>query len=72
MGPVVMEPQGPRGEVMLGEHAPDPTVINGIAVAVSDDPRQFPCGEGVGNGQTHDVLPNVARQEELHRGLPRG
>jgi hypothetical protein len=45
-----------------------PTVINGIVVAVSDDPRQFPSGEGVGDGQPHDVLPNVSGQEGLHRG----
>jgi hypothetical protein len=72
LGPVVMEPQGVGGEVMLGEHSLDPTVIDGVVVAVSDDPRQFPSGEGVGDGQTRDVLPNVSRQEDLHRGLPPG
>ena len=43
-GPVVMEPQGLRGELMLREHALDPTVINGIVVAVANDPCQFPRG----------------------------
>jgi hypothetical protein len=67
-----MEPQGLRGEVMLGEHALDPPVIDGIVVAVSDDPRQFPSREGVGEGQPHDVLPNVSGQEGLHRRFPSG
>jgi hypothetical protein len=47
----MMEPQSVRGEVMLSEHALDPTVIEGIVVGVSEDPRQFPSGEGVGDGQ---------------------
>ena len=57
---------------MLSEHAMDPTVIKGIVEAVSDDPRQFPSGEGVGEGQPHDVLPNVPGQEGLRRGLSLG
>jgi hypothetical protein len=67
-----MELQGFRGEVMLGEHALNPTVINSIVVAVSDDPRQFPRGEGMGEGQPHDVLPKVSGQKGFHRGSPSG
>jgi hypothetical protein len=67
-----VELQGLGGEVMLGEHALDPTVINSIVVAISDNPRQFPRGEGVGERQPHDVLPQVSGQEGFHRGSPSG
>ena len=67
-----MEPQGLREELMRREHALDPTVINGIGVAVADDPRQFPRGEGVHEGQPHDVLPQVSGYEGLHRRPPPG
>ena len=56
MRAVVMQPQGLREEVMLREHARDPPVIHGIVGAIADDPRQFPRGEGVGEGQPDDVL----------------
>ncbi len=69
---VVMEPQGLRGELMLREHALDPPVIHGIVVAVADDPRQFPRGEGVGEGQPDDVLLKMSGQEGFHRGPPPG
>jgi hypothetical protein len=67
----VMEPQGVGGEGMLGEHTLNPMAINGIVLAVSDDPCPFPSGEG-GSGQAHDGLSNASGQEELHCGLPPG
>jgi hypothetical protein len=48
-----LDPHGIRGEVMLREHSLDPTLIDGRAVAVSDHPRQFTSGEGMGDGPSH-------------------
>ena len=44
---------------MLGEHALNPAVIDGIVVAVPHHPRQLASGKGMGHGQPHDVLLNV-------------
>ncbi len=54
---------------MLGEHALNPPMINEIAIAVPDNPRQLACGEGVGDGQTDDVLLHGPREEVLHGRL---
>lgn len=69
MGPVAMALQRLGGEVMLGEHALDPAVIDGIVVAVSNDPRQFARGEGMGQSQTHDELLDVPGQEHVRTRL---
>jgi hypothetical protein len=57
---------------MPREHALDPAVIHGLAVAGADDPRQSPRGEGVGEGQPDDVLLRMAGEEGLHRRPPPG
>jgi hypothetical protein len=62
-GPVVMAPQDLRREVMLGEHALNPPMIDGIAIALPDNPRQLASGEEMGDGQTDDVLLNGPREE---------
>jgi hypothetical protein len=54
---------------MLFEHSLNPAVIDGIAIAVPDYPRQLASGEGMGHGQTHDVLLKMPGQEVLHGGL---
>jgi hypothetical protein len=69
LGPLVMALQDLRGEVMLGEHPLNPTVIDGIAIAIPDNPRQLASGEGMGDGQTDDVLLNRPGQEVLHGRL---
>ena len=68
-GPVVMARQDLRGEVMLGEHAPNPPVIDGIAIALPDYPRQLARGEGMGEGQTDEVLLHGPREEIEHGRL---
>jgi hypothetical protein len=68
-GPVVMALQDLRGEVMLSEHPLNPAVIDGIPIAVPDNPRQLASGEGMGDGQTDDVLLKMPGQEVLHGGL---
>jgi hypothetical protein len=50
-----------RGEVMLREHPLNPAMIDGIAIAVPDNPRQLASGEGMREGQPHDVLLNGPR-----------
>jgi hypothetical protein len=57
------------GEVMLDEHALDPTMVDGIVVAVSNDPRQFASAEGMGQGQAHDELLDVPGQEHVRPRL---
>lgn len=57
------------GKVMLFEHPLNAAVIDGIAVAVPDHPRQLTSGEGVRQGQTHDVLLKMPGQEILHGAL---
>jgi hypothetical protein len=58
-----MAPQDLRREVMLGEHALNPPMIDGIAIALPDNPRQLASGEEMGDGQTDDVLLNGPREE---------
>ena len=70
LGPVAMALQRLGGEVMPGEHALDPAVIDGIMVAVSDNPRLFASGEGMGQGRKHDELPDAPGQEHVRTGLP--
>jgi hypothetical protein len=50
------------------EHPTDATVIDGIAIAVPDNPREFAIGEGMGDRQLHDVLLDVTRQELFNGG----
>jgi hypothetical protein len=54
---------------MLCEHPLNPAVIDGIAIAIPHDPRQLASGEGMGDGQTDDVLLNRPGQEVLHGRL---
>jgi hypothetical protein len=58
-----------REQVMLFEHPLNPPMINGIAIALPDDPRQLASGEGMGDGQTHDVLLKGPREEIEHGRL---
>jgi hypothetical protein len=52
------------------EHPTDATVIDGIVIAVPDNPRQFTIGKGLGDRQLHDVLLDVPGQEFFNEGLP--
>jgi hypothetical protein len=44
-------------------------MINGITIALPDNPRQLARGEGMGHGQTDEVLLNGLREEIEHRRL---
>lgn len=55
---------------MLGEHALNPAVIDGITVAIPHNPRQFASGTGMGHSQPDDVLLDVAGQEDVRPRLP--
>ena len=55
---------------MLVEHPLNPAVIDGIAIAVPDHPRQLASGKGMGDGQTDDVLLKMPRQEVFYGRLP--
>jgi hypothetical protein len=57
------------GEGMLLEPPLNPPVIDGVAIALPDDPRSLARGEGMGHGQTDDVLVNGSREEIEHRRL---
>ena len=51
------------------EHPTDAAVIDGIVIAVPDNPRQFAISEGMGDRQLHEVLLDVTRQELFDGGL---
>jgi hypothetical protein len=59
-----------RGKVMLFEHPLNPTMIDGIAIAVPDHPCQLASRKGMGDGQTDDVLLKMPGQEVWHGRLP--
>jgi hypothetical protein len=65
----MMARQDLRGEVMLLEHPLNPAVIDGVAIAVLDNLRQLARGEGMRDGQPHDVRLHGPREEVLHGGL---
>jgi hypothetical protein len=65
-----MEPQDLRREVMLGEYALNPAVIDGSVVAIPHDPRQFASRKGMGHGQPHDLLLDVPGEEDIRPRLP--
>jgi hypothetical protein len=68
LGSLPMALQGLGGEVMLGEHALNPSVIDGIVVAIPHNPCQFTSGKGMRYRQPHDMLLDVPREEH---GCPR-
>jgi hypothetical protein len=59
-----------RGEVMAGEYALNPAVIDGSVVAIPHDPRQFANGKGMRHGQPNDVWLDVPGQQDVRPRLP--
>jgi hypothetical protein len=55
---------------MLGEHALNPVAIDRIAIAVSNDPRQFASGEGLGRVETHNKPLVMPGQEHVRTRFP--
>ena len=45
-------------------------MIDGIVIAVPDNPRQLTSSKGMGDRQPHDVLLDVSGQESSDGGLP--
>jgi hypothetical protein len=56
--------------MMLGEHALNSAVIDGIVVAVPHNPRQLASGNEMGHAQPHDMLLEVPRQKYCCSRLP--
>ena len=51
--------QGICGEVMVGKHALNPPMIDGIVVALPNNLCQFVSRKGMSHGQPHDMLLDV-------------
>lgn len=69
---VSMALQHVGGELMPLEPPADAPVIDGLAIALPDNPRQFAIREGMGDRQRHEVLLDVTRQERFNGGLAPG
>jgi hypothetical protein len=66
---VAMGCQHVQGEVMSVEDARDPTVIDGIVMAVLDNVRQLSRGKGMGHHQMYHVVLDILREAYFDRGL---
>jgi len=66
---LVMQVPYRGGELMQLEDSPDPAMLNGEFIAGLDNPGEFPSGEGVCKGKTHDRLLHMERDAHFDRGL---
>ena len=56
-------------EMMPVEHPTDPPVVFREVIRLLDNPSQLAISQGVRDGQQHEVLLDVTRQERFDRGF---
>jgi hypothetical protein len=63
-----MQAQHRRGELMQLKDPPNPAMIKSDLVTGLDNPRQFSGGEGVREGEPHDLMLHMERDAHVDRG----